>query len=388
MMTEATTATEPALDWSKLAFDIVETSSHVVYTWRGGVWDAGVAVQGSATATIPLSVFATALHYGQSCFEGLKAFRMRDGKVRVFRPELNARRMIQSCEALAMAAPPVDLFVAAVLRAVRDNLAFVPPYGSAGSLYIRPLVMGSGPQIGLSPADEFKFVVLVNPHGFDRAAPRGTGHIKLGGNYAPALGPTLKAKKQGYTVMLFLDPKTGQYVEEFATSNFAALSKPDDAGRRVYVTPKSRSILQSVTNRSLAEIAAKVYGWTVERRPVPWTEVLAGAFDEVVACGTAVVVTPIGSIDREISTATTTATASSVVSNASNAAVSTASVPIDDLWKDADDADDAALQIENVKIESDFVGFKALRKTYRDIQTGDFEGWEALGWMQPAEGIC
>ncbi|KAL2912051.1 hypothetical protein HK105_208480 [Polyrhizophydium stewartii] len=400
---DAAAAAAAAIDWDKLGFDIVRTRSYAEYTWRDGAWDAGVLVP---SGPLSLDVWATSLHYGQACFEGLKAFRMRDGKVRVFRPDVNARRLQLSCRAISMPEVSVELFVEAVNRAVTDNLDFVPPYGHSGSLYIRPFVVGSGPQVGLTPAPEFKFIVVVNPvgdyyrggisqpvraviqHGFDRAAPRGTGHTKVAGNYAPCLGPTTRAKKHGYTVMLFLDPKTNRYIDEFATSNFAALTRPDVNGRRTYVTPRSRSILSSVTNRSLTELAVKHFGWTAERRQVSWDEVRSGAFDEVVACGTAVVVTPIGAIDREVLLDTAGASADPRV-----APLSSATTGIEHLWDDAeldnytDDDDAAPRAVQSVEFSSNFEGFKQLQKAYRQIQTGDLDGWESYGWMLPAAGL-
>jgi branched-chain amino acid aminotransferase len=288
--------TPPNIDWTSLGFAHVPTFSHICYTWKEGKWDSGVL---SDDPTITLHIAATVFHYGQSCFEGLKAFKMRDGKVRVFRPELNAERMQATCEASSMAKVPTELFLEGIKRVIEDNYDFVPPYGSNGALYVRPFVIGSGPQVGLSPSEEYKFMVFVNPvgeyykggvsnpakavvlHELDRAAPFGTGHAKLGGNYSPGLGPTNLAKKHGYTVLLFFDAATHSYIEEFATSNFAALTPPDANGKRHYVTPKSRSILNSVTNRSLADVAEKRLGMVVERRAVPWSEVKDGKFDEV-----------------------------------------------------------------------------------------------------------
>ncbi|KAI9003200.1 aminotransferase [Gaertneriomyces semiglobifer] len=355
---------EPStIDFSNIGFGYVKTNGHVRYTWREeSGWDAGELVP---HFNITLDIAATVLHYGQSIFEGLKAFRMKDGKIRIFRPDLNARRMIKSCKGTCMAAPTEQMFLEAVLRAVEYNKEYVPPYGSSGALYIRPFVFGSGAQVGLSPATEYVFAVLVVPvgeyykggmgspvtavikHKFDRAAAYGSGQIKMGGNYAGSLGPTLEAKKKGYTVMLFLDAKENKYVDEFSTSNFAALTAPDAEGKRVYVTPKSTSALESVTNRSLAELAYKWFGWRVERRPVAWEEVRSRAFSEVAACGTAVIISPVKEIHRE-------------------------------------------LPMEIAKIAETgqaFEGFKRLYDAYRALQTGDLEGWENFGWMWPAEGI-
>ncbi|KAH6566941.1 hypothetical protein BASA50_006354 [Batrachochytrium salamandrivorans] len=385
------------LDWDNLAFDIVPTRSHIEYVYANGVWDTGTLVTGS---TLNIHMWATALHYGQTCFEGLRAFSMKDGKVRIFRPDLNAARLQLSCNTLSMPAPPTSLFIDAIFRVVLDNIDSVPPYGHTASLYIRPFVIGSGGQIGPTPPDEFRFIVLVNPvgdyykegintpvktiiqHGFDRSSPNGIGHIKSGGNYAPCMGPTARAKAAGYALNLFVDAATHNNIEEFATSNFAALTRPDANGRRVYVTPKSASILGSITNRSLAELAVKTFGWAVERRVVPWEQLKRGDFDEVVACGTAVVVTPIGTIDREMpardkdgdcSISTETAICSDISG-------------IDSLW-DNDRPAAIPMKIESVSIVGDFSGFKALHKVFRQIQSGDLDGWQKFNWMLPAEGL-
>ncbi|KAJ8327786.1 hypothetical protein O5D80_004119 [Batrachochytrium dendrobatidis] len=381
-----------AINWSNLGFDIIKPRSHIEYVYTDGVWDKGALV---SSTDITLNMWATALHYGQSCFEGLKAFRMKDGKIRVFRPNLNAARMQLSCHALSMAAPPTDLFLEAINRVIQDNLDLVPPYGHSGSLYIRPYVIGSGANIAPSPPKEFKFIVQVNPvgdyyangfnhpvktivqYGFDRAAPNGTGHIKAGGNYAPCMGPTAQAKKDGYTLNLFMDAKTRQYIEEFATSNFVALTKADACGKRTYVTPRSTSILGSITNRSLSEIAVKIFGWSVERRNISWEQLKQGDFDEVAACGTAVVITPIGIIDREVPINTVEHEAE--IKRCSN------ETELDALWDDTSKT--VALQIESIKIDSDFSGFGSMLKVYRQIQSGDYDGWEKLGWMLPESGL-
>ncbi|KAJ3287836.1 hypothetical protein HK104_008428 [Borealophlyctis nickersoniae] len=379
------------LDWANLGFDYIHTNSFLKHTWKDGKYDDGVLVR---DGTLSMDVAATALHYGQSAFEGLKAFKMKDGKVRIFRPELNARRLRKSCEATSMAAPSVELFLQAVRRTVEDNIDYVPPYGSNGSLYIRPFVIGSGPQIGLSPAPEFLFCVMVVPvgdyykggmgnpvkalimHGFDRAAPNGTGNVKLGGNYAPAFGPTNVAKKRGYTVTLFLDARERRYVDEFATSNFAALTAPDAQGKRTYVTPKSKSVLPSVTNRSLTELAHRHLGWNIERRRVAWDELKSGAFEEMAACGTAVVITPVAEVHREV-----------VKQEKAEKAVRTVD-GVKDLWADEDEPEE--IQLEVVKVSENgekFEGFRELYAAYRALQVGELEGWEEYGWLWPAEGL-
>ncbi|KAI8593569.1 aminotransferase [Geranomyces variabilis] len=397
---------DPAsLNFSNLGFSYVKTNGHVKYTWKDGKWDSGVF---QPNFDLHLDIAATVLHYGQSCFEGLKAFRMKDGKIRVFRPEANARRMQRSCHGLCMAEPPVDMFLEGVRRAVEANAEYVPPYGSNGSLYVRPFVFGFGAQVGLSPATEYLFMVLVSPvgeyyaggmgsptkavikHKFDRAAAHGMGKVKAGGNYAPTLLPTLECKKKGFSVMLFLDPKENKYVDEFATSNFAALTKPDAAtGKRTYVTPKSSSVLASVTNRSLCELAHRRFGWNVERRRVAFDEVLSGAFAEIAACGTAVIITPVAEIHREV--ASSSAAIKSVTSQPPHD-TSSLSPPhdTDDPFGFDEEEPVEETTYEVAKIAepgTKFEGFAQLYEAYRALQYGQLDGWEEYGWMWPAEGI-
>ena len=303
------TADLGGMAWEDLGFEFRPTNSHVKLTWKDGNWGEPELVH---EPYVRLHIGATALHYGQSCFEGLKAFCHADNSVHVFRPEENAARMRSSCRRILMPELPTDRFVAAVETVVRDNLEYVPPYGSGGALYIRPLLFGSGPRIGLQPADEYTFLILVIPvgdyyHGglskpvdgrviedFDRAAPRGVGAVKVAGNYAADLLPNQQSKEQGYPIGLYLDAATQTLIEEFSTSNFVGI---DNAGKK-YVTPRSPSVLPSITNKSLMQIAADFAegGWTVEARDVPVQEL--ETFDEVLAVGTAVVVTPVGSITR------------------------------------------------------------------------------------------
>ena len=258
------------------------------------------------TYGITLSVAANVLHYGQAIFEGMKAFACKDGKVRIFRPDENAKRLNSSARQLVMAEFPEDRFVEAVREVVRDNIDYVPPYGTGGSLYIRPVMFGTQPQIGVNASNEYELVIMVMPVGpyykngikpvdamisldYDRAAPRGTGHIKAAGNYAASLLSSKICKEKFHCpVALFLDPATHTYVDEFSTSNFLAITKDGK-----YVTSLSNSILPSVTNKSLMTIAADL-GMDVERRPVKATEL--PDFAEVAACGTAVVLTPVGRI--------------------------------------------------------------------------------------------
>ena len=249
------------------------------------------------------------MHYGQACFEGLKAFCHEDGEVYVFRPDENAKRMQNSCKRTMMPELPTEDFLKAINKVVKDNIEYVPPYGSGGALYIRPLLFGSGPRIGLQPADEYIFLILVIPVGdyykgglstpvdaliiedFDRAAPRGVGNVKVAGNYAADLLPNMLSKKKGYPIGLYLDAQTQTTVEEFSTSNFVGIDNKSNK----YVTPKSPSVLPSITNKSLMTIA-KDEGLTVEQRSISVDEL--STFDEVLAVGTAVVVTPVGSVTR------------------------------------------------------------------------------------------
>ena len=292
------------IDWANLGFGFSEVNCHIRYVWRDGKWSEGEFVK---KPEITMHIGASCLHYGQECFEGMKAFRQKDGKIVVFRPEENAKRMARTAERCVMPAIPVDMFVEAVDKVVRANEEYVPPYGTGGSLYIRPLLIGTGSQIGVAPAKEFTFMVIVMPVGayykgglkpvravilddWDRAAPNGMGDVKVGGNYAASLYAHEKAKREGWPVELYLDAKTHQYVEEFSTSNFLGITKDG-----TYVTPDSRSVLPSITNLSLMQCAEDL-GWKVERRPIPYTEIKE--FAEVAACGTAVVVTPVWEITR------------------------------------------------------------------------------------------
>ncbi len=291
------------IDWSKLGFAYMDTNCHIRYTWRDGKWDAGELV---ADPHFNIHIDAAALHYGQAAFEGLKVFRTQDGKVQAFRPEENMKRMSRTARKTCMA-DPGPIFMEALDRVVNANLEYVPPYGTGGSMYIRPLLFGSGPQIGVAPSAEYTFMIMVMPVGayykgglkpvravilddYDRAAPQGMGDVKVAGNYAASLFAHESAKHAGWPVELYLDSKTHTYVEEFATSNFLGITAD---GR--YVTPDSHSVLPSVTNMTLREIAADI-GLKVEVRPVPYTEI--PTFTEVAACGTAVVVTPVYEITR------------------------------------------------------------------------------------------
>jgi branched-chain amino acid aminotransferase len=247
---------------------------------------------------------ATGLHYGQEAFEGMKAYMGKDGKVRLFRWEDNARRMIDSAKGVIMAPVSLELFREAIFRVINLNRKYIPPYGSGATLYIRPLLYGSGPEVGVKPASEYAFVVFVTPVGpyfrdgvkpvnmlitrnVDRAAPRGTGIFKVGGNYAASLRAIVAARDQGYATAIFLDALEKKYIDECGPANFFAIKN------QTYITPKSESILNSITNMSLLEIA-KSMGMKTERRPVPVTEL--AEFEEAGACGTAAVISPIAKI--------------------------------------------------------------------------------------------
>mmetsp|Transcript_31177 Transcript_31177/g.71346 ORF Transcript_31177/g.71346 Transcript_31177/m.71346 type:complete len:350 (+) Transcript_31177:86-1135(+) len=294
------------LPWEDLGFELRTTKSHLRMFYKDGKWGEAELVE---SPYLNLHIGATALHYGQSCFEGLKAFAHEDGSVNMFRPDENAKRIKRSAERVMMPEIPIDMFVKACNDVVKDNIAYVPPYGSGGALYLRPLLFGSGPRIGLQPADEYTFIILVIPVGdyykgglakpvdglivddFDRAAPKGVGAAKVAGNYAADLIPNMEAKKKGFPICLYLDAATHTLVEEFSTSNFIGI----DNERKRYITPASPSILPSITNKSLQTIA-KDMGMAVEQRNVAVEEL--AEFDEVLACGTAVVIIPIGSLTR------------------------------------------------------------------------------------------
>lgn len=292
-------------DWGKLPFGYFRTDYNVRCYYRDGKWGE---IEVSSSETINIHMAATCLHYGQEAFEGMKAYRGKDGKVRLFRWEENAKRMQRSADGIMMARVPEELFHKMVLQAVKLNEKYVPPYGHGASLYIRPLLVGTGVQVGVSPAKEYLFMVFVGPVGpyfkegfnpvrmqivrdFDRAAPLGTGHIKVGGNYAGSLYATERAKREGFSAVLFLEAKEKKFIDEAGPANFFGIR-----GNK-YITPKSDSILPSITNMSLMQIAQDM-GMEVERRPVAVEEL--ADFEEVGACGTAAIISPICSlVDRE-----------------------------------------------------------------------------------------
>lgn len=283
-------------------FTYTKTAYNYISYYKNGKWDEG---QLRTDDEITISSLSTALHYGQECFEGLKAYRRKDGRVQLFRVEDNARRFQTSCERLVMPTIPVDVFIEAVKKVVKANEAFVPPYGKMDTLYIRPFMIGVGANLGLRPAPEYIFSIICSPVGayfsgpakpvdmvisdFDRAAPNGTGHVKVGGNYAASLYPQIRARKEGYADCIFLDPRTHSKIEEVGAANFIAITKDGK-----YITPRSQSILDSITNRSLKWLAEHVLEIDVLEQDVYMNEL--DHLAEAGACGTAAVVTPIGSI--------------------------------------------------------------------------------------------
>lgn len=290
------------INWSSLGFGYLKTDYNVRCYYRNGKWGE---LEVSSEETINIHMAATCLHYGQEAFEGMKAFRGKDNKIRLFRADENAKRMIRSAEGVVMAPVPEQLFIDAVIKAVKLNERFVPPYESGASLYIRPLLIGLGEQVGVKPAPEYLFIVFVTPVGpyfkegfkptpmaimrsYDRAAPLGTGTIKVGGNYAAGMIPTVLAHDKGYSACLFLDAKEKKYIDECGPANFFGIKN------NTYITPKSSSILPSITNMSLMQLAEDL-GMTVERRQVPEEELKE--FEEAGACGTAAVISPILRID-------------------------------------------------------------------------------------------
>lgn len=293
------------IEWSKLPFGYFKTDYNVRCYYRNGKWGE---VEVSSSEMINIHMAATCLHYGQEAFEGMKAYRGKDGKIRLFRWNENAKRMQRSAEGILMAKVPESLFQEMITKAVKLNEHYVPPYGHGAALYVRPLLVGTGVQVGVSPANEYLFMVFVGPVGpyfkegfnpvkmqivrdVDRAAPLGTGHIKVGGNYAGSLMASERAKAEGYASVIFLEAKEKKYIDEAGPANFFAIKD------NTYITPKSDSILPSITNMSLMQLAQDL-GMKVERRQVA-VEELSG-FEEAGACGTAAIISPIGTIvDRE-----------------------------------------------------------------------------------------
>ncbi|HBK03650.1 MAG TPA: branched chain amino acid aminotransferase [Clostridiales bacterium] len=289
------------LDWGSLGFDYMQTDYSYEAHWKDGAWDEGGL---TSDHTMHVSECGGIFHYCQEVFEGLKAYTTEDGSIVCFRPDMNAQRMYDSAQRLEMPPFPVERFVDAVKQVVAANAAWVPPFGSGATLYVRPFMIGSGNVIGVAPAPEYTFRILVTPVGpyykgglksvklrvseYDRAAPHGTGNIKAGLNYAMSLKPSVEAHAQGYADNLYLDSESRTYVEETGGANVIFVKG------NTLVTPKSDSILPSITRRSLVYVAKEYLGMEVEERPVALTEL--GDFTEAGLCGTAAVISPLGTI--------------------------------------------------------------------------------------------
>lgn len=290
------------IDWANLGFGYIQTDYRFVSDYKNGAWDEGVMTQ---DANVVISECAGVLQYAQTIFEGMKAYTTADGRTVTFRPDLNAERMEQSAMRLEMPVFPKERFVEAVLKTIKANEAYVPPYGSGATLYVRPYMFGSNAVIGVKPADEYQFRVFTTPVGpyfkggvkpltirvtdFDRAAPCGTGHIKAGLNYAMSLHAIVDAHKQGYDENMYLDAGTRTKIEETGGANFLFVSKDGKV-----VTPKSDSILPSITRRSLMQVAREYLGLEAEEREIYLDELKD--FAECGLCGTAAVISPVGKV--------------------------------------------------------------------------------------------
>ena len=291
------------IDWANLGFGYVQTDKRFVANYKDGAWDEGTLTE---DPNVVLNECAGVLQYAQTVFEGMKAYRTEDGRVVCFRPDLNASRMADSARRLERPPVPEDRFVQAIVDTVKANIDYVPPYGSGATLYIRPYMFGSNPVIGVKPADEYQFRILCTPVGpyfkggakpitikvsdFDRAAPHGTGHIKAGLNYAMSLHAIVTAHKEGFDENMYLDAATRTKVEETGGANFIFVTKDGKV-----VTPKSNSILPSITRRSLMVVAKDILGLEAEEREVYFDEVKD--FAECGLCGTAAVISPVGKIN-------------------------------------------------------------------------------------------
>jgi branched-chain amino acid aminotransferase len=290
------------MDWNNLGFSYIKTDYRFISYWENGEWDEGELTTDNK---VHIEEGSTVIHYGQHCFEGMKAYRTSDGSIQLFRPDQNAKRMKKSCERLLMAVYPEDKFVESVKKVVKANEDWVPPYGSGGSLYIRPYMIGIGDNIGVKPAEKYLFGVFAMPVGpyfkggltptnflvtdYDRAAPKGTGAAKVGGNYGGSLLPGMEAKKRGFSDAVYLDPETHTKIEEVGSANFFGITQDDK-----FITPKSPSILPSITKYSLMWLAEHRLGLEVEEGDVYIDKL--DQFKEAGACGTAAVVAPIGGL--------------------------------------------------------------------------------------------
>lgn len=293
------------IKWSELGFSYIKTDKRYISYWKDGKWDEGQLTEDNK---VHISEGSTSLHYGQECFEGLKAYSTKDGGIQLFRPDENAKRMQRSCERVMMPQVPVEKFIDACMQVVKANEAWVPPYGSGATLYLRPFVIGIGDNIGVRPANEYIFSVFCMPVGpyfkggmvpvnfittdEDRAAPHGTGKIKVGGNYAASLYSHNEAVKKGFADCIYLDPSTHTKIDEVGAANFFGITKDNK-----FVTPHSSSILPSITRISLMQVAKDYLGLEALE-----TEVYIDKIDELKeagACGTAAVITPIGGIEHK-----------------------------------------------------------------------------------------
>ena len=306
-MTEMTQTEEQKalnIDWKNLGFSYIKTDYRFISYWKDGKWDDG---EMTTDNKVHISEGSPVLHYGQSCFEGMKAYRTKDGSINLFRPEENAKRMINSCQRLLMPEYPVEKFVEAVKAVVKANEKWVPPYNTGSTLYLRPYLMGVGDNIGVSPATEYIFSIFAMPVGpyfkggltptnfivsdYDRAAPHGTGAAKVGGNYASSLLPGKEAHDRNFSDCIYLDPATHTKIEEVGSANFFGITKDNR-----FVTPKSPSILPSITKYSLLYLAEHNLGMQVEEGDVYIDKL--DEFSEAGACGTAAVISPIGGIQH------------------------------------------------------------------------------------------
>jgi len=293
------------IDWSTLGFSYMKTDFSYVSKWSNGQWDEGKLVEEN---TLTISQSATALHYGQQCFEGLKAYRTKDGKIQLFRPDRNSARLNDSCRRVLMPEVSEEKFIDACIQVVKANEHFVPPYGTGATLYLRPFVIGVGDNIGVRPAPEYIFCIFALPVGpyfkggmapvnfmtsdYDRAAPYGTGAAKVGGNYAGSLLPHQEAVDKGFADCIYLDPATHTKIEEVGAANFFGITQDNK-----FITPKSPSILPSITKYSLLHVAKEYLGLETEERDVLIDNL--DEFKEAGACGTAAVITPIGGIEHK-----------------------------------------------------------------------------------------
>ncbi|MCG8568852.1 MAG: branched-chain amino acid aminotransferase, partial [Spirochaetes bacterium] len=294
------------LDFPNLDFSYRKCDYNIRYHFKNGQWDKGELVQDDH---INIHIAATCLHYGQSCFEGLKVFETKNGDFVAFRPDENSKRLNRSAQKIFMKTVPEEIFLEALNRVVLANKKYIPPYGSGASLYVRPLLFGASPKVGVKPSDDYTFLILVDPVGpyfkagfkpvkmlvvndLDRAAPQGVGDVKVAGNYAAGLRGSHRAKSNGYAEVVYLDALEKKYIDESGPANFIAILKDG-----TFVTPQSPSILPSITNMSLQQIAEEEFGWKVEKRPLAIEEI--NHFAEAGCCGTAAIITPIGTINYQ-----------------------------------------------------------------------------------------